>query len=329
MPINELRSIVTFTRAAELGSLRRAAEAQGMSPQAASQAVAQLEKHLGVRLFHRTTRSLSLTDEGRQFLEAARPSVAGLQRALEISRRAKDEISGPLRIVGPRSVFSPVLWPLLDEFCRRYPEVQPDVELDDRIGNWVENRVDVGFRVGISPAEGVIARKLFPLHLIICAAPTYLKKHGAPDSLTDLVDHRCSAYRTSTTGKILPWHVKVDDSLTDLSVTPALCINDEGIETEAVLAGHVIGLLSGIAAASHIRSGRLVPLLTEHVAERASVFLYYGSRPSQPARVRAFIDLAVEMLSNNPAYMLTAEELAVAEKRGRREHIRKRAARKR
>jgi DNA-binding transcriptional LysR family regulator len=298
-----------------------------MTPQAASQAVAQLEKHLGVRLFHRTTRSLSLTDEGRQFLEAALPSVAGLQRALEITRRAKDEISGPLRIVGPRSVFTPVLWPLLDEFCRRYPEVQPDVELDDRIGNWVEDRVDVGFRVGISAAEGVIARRLLPLPLIICAAPTYLEKHGAPDMLADLVDHRCSTFRNSSTGKILPWYVKVDDSLMDLPVVPSLCLNDEGIETEAVLAGHVIGLLTGVAATSHIRAGRLVPLLAEHVADRSSLFVYYGSRASQPSRVRAFIDLAVEMLTNNPAYVLTAEELAAAEKRGRREHLRKRARR--
>ena len=327
MPINELRSIMTFAKAAELGSLRRAAEAQGMTPQAASQAVAQLEKHLGVRLFHRTTRSLALTDEGRQFLEAARPSVAGLQRALEITRRAKDEISGPLRIVGPRSVFTPVLWPLLDEFCRRHPEVQPDVELDDRIGNWVEDRVDVGFRIGISAAEGVIARRLFPLPLIICAAPAYLEKHGAPDRLADLVNHRCSTFRNSSTGKVLPWYVKVDEGLMDLPVVPSLCLNDEGLETQAVLAGHVMGLLTGVAAASHIRAGRIVPLLTEHVADRTSLFVYYGSRPSQPGRVRAFIDLAVEMLANNPAYMLTADELAAAEKRGRHALLRQPAGR--
>ena len=74
-------------------------------------------------------------------------------------------------------------------------EVQPDVELDDRVGNWVEDRVDVGFRVGLSPAEGVIARKLFPLQLIICAAPAYLERHGAPDSLSSLASHRCSAFR--------------------------------------------------------------------------------------------------------------------------------------
>lgn len=320
MPINELRSISTFAKTAELGSLRKAAEAQGMSPQAASQALAQLEQHLGVRLFHRTTRSMSLTDEGRQFLEAALPAMAGLQRALEITRRAKDEIAGPLRIVGPRSVFTPVLWPLLDEFCRRYPQVQPDVELDDRVGNWVEDRVDVGFRVGQSAEEGVVARRLFALQLIICASPAYLQQHGAPDSLQALASHRCSAFRNSATGRIVPWHVKVDESVIELPVVSALCVNDESIETEAVLAGQVMGLLTGVAAASHIREGRLVPLLTRHVADASSVFVYYGSRAAQPTRVRTFIDLAVERLANNPAYVLTVRELADAERHGRREH---------
>jgi DNA-binding transcriptional LysR family regulator len=153
MPINEFRSISTFAKAAELGSLRRAAAAQGMTPQAASQALAQLEKHLGIRLFHRTTRNMALTDEGRQFLEAAQPALLGLERALRVARTAKDEVAGPLRIAGPRLAFVPLVWPVLDEFCRLHPQVQPDVHLDDRVGNWVEERVDVGFRVGPSAAR--------------------------------------------------------------------------------------------------------------------------------------------------------------------------------
>ena len=320
MPINELRSIATFAKTAELGSLRQAAAAQGMTPQAASQALAHLEQHLGVRLFHRTTRSLSLTDEGRQFLEAAQPSLVGLQRALHMARQAKDEIAGPLRIVGPRSTFAPVLWPVLDEFCHLHPEVQPDVQLDDRIGNWVEDRVDVGFRVGPSPAEGVIARRLFPLQLIICAAPAYLSRHGAPDNLNALAAHRCSAFRHPGTGRVLPWYVKVEDDMVEYPVVPALCVNDEALETEAVLAGHVLGLMTGVTAAPHIRVGRLVPLLTAHVADHSSAFVYYGSRTAQPARVRAFIDLAVRRLHNNTTYVMTAKELQLAEAKGRKDH---------
>jgi DNA-binding transcriptional LysR family regulator len=318
MPINELRSIATFAKTAELGSLRQAATAQGITPQAASQALAQLEQHLGVRLFHRTTRSLSLTDEGRQFLEAAQPALLGLQRALHMARHAKDEVAGPLRIIGPRSAFLPVLWSVLDEFCHLHPEVQPDVQLDDRIGNWVEDRVDVGFRVGLSPADGVIARKLFPLQLIICAAPAYLARHGAPDSLGALAAHRCSAFRHPSTGRVLPWYVKVHDSRVEHPVVPALCTNDEVLETEAVLAGQVLGLLTGVIAASHIRAGRLVPLLTQHMDDHSSTFVYYGSRSAQPTRVKAFIDLTVQRLFNNAAYVLTAKELQAAEAKGRK-----------
>jgi DNA-binding transcriptional LysR family regulator len=322
MPINELRSITTFAKTAELGSLRKAAQAQGMTPQAASQALAQLEQHLGVRLFHRTTRSMSLTDEGRQFLEAALPALSGLQQALEITRRAKDGIGGPLRIVGPSSVFAPILWPLLHEFCTLHPEVQPDVQLDDRIGNWVEDRVDVGFRVGRSAAEGVIARRLFPLQLIVCAAPEYLARHGAPDSLNALAAHRCSAFRHSATGRITPWYLKVGDDIEERAVPPAMVFNDEFLETQAVLAGHTLGLLTGVAAAAHIRAGRLVPLLTRHVADQSSAFVYYGSRVAVPARVRAFIDLAVERLAGKSDYVLTPKELASAEARGRKAHAR-------
>lgn len=322
MSINELRSIATFAKTAELGSLRQAATAQGISPQAASQALVQLERHLGVRLFHRTTRQLSLTDEGRQFLEAARPSLAGLQRALHMARRAKDEIAGPLRIVGPRSTFLPVLWPVLEEFCEQYPEVQPEVLMDDRIGNWVEDRVDVGFRIGPSPAEGVIARRLFPLQLIICAAPQYLVRHGAPGSLEALAEHRCSVFRHPNTGKAMPWYLQVGDAVVDHEVVPSLSTNEEEIETRAVLAGLAIGLLTGVTATPFIRSGRLVPLLTRHVTERSSVFIYFGSRTAQPARVRAFIDHAVGRLVDNPAYVLAARELALAEARGRKAHCR-------
>ena len=326
MPINELRSITTFAKTAELGSLRRAAIAQGMTPQAASQALAQLEKHLGVRLFHRTTRSMTLTEDGQRFLEAALPALSGLQRALHVVRRAKDEIAGPLRITAPRLTLVHMLSPLLETFCRKHPEVQPDVLMDDRVGNWVEDRVDVGFRIGPSPAEGVIARRLFPLQLIICAAPSYLARYGAPESLNDLTSHRCSVFRNPNDGKVLPWNVKVDDSIVGFEVPPMLCSNDEWLETEAVLAGQVMGSLTNIAVAAHIRAGRLVPLLTQHVSERSSVFVYFGSRSSQPARVRAFIDHAVDRLKDGNEFVLTTKELSAAEAKGRKKGARLQAS---
>lgn len=314
--INELRSITTFVRTAELGSLSKAAEVQQISPQAASKALGQLETYLGVRLFHRTTRSMSLTEEGQRFLEAAQPSLLGLQQALLAVQQTKEDIAGPLRIVGPRTVLQPIIGIVLDEYSRLYPEVQPDVQLDDRVGNWVEDRVDVGFRLGHAPQEGLIARRLFPLQLIICASPVYLRKHGVPHSLHDLSTHRCSAFRRSSDGRIAPWRVQVGQSLQDQHVTPAFSTNDEDFELRTVLRGAVIGQLAGPTAASHIRSGRLVPLLLEHVSDAYSLYLYYGSRTAQPARVRRFIELAVERLSGSNEFVLSGEELAIAHAKG-------------
>jgi DNA-binding transcriptional LysR family regulator len=317
MAINELRSISIFVTAAELGSLRKTAAALNISPQAASQALAQLEQHLNVRLFHRTTRSMALTDEGRRFLEEAQPSLIGLRRALSTARQAKDEISGPLRIVGPRSTFQPVIWRLVDEFCQRYPGIVPDVQLEDRVGNWVEDRVDVGFRLGLSPHEGVIARRLFPVQLVICASPQYLKAHGAPDSIAELPSHRCSAFRNPGTGQIVPWRIKAGDDEIEQHVVPAICTNDEILELHAVLAGRVIAQLSGVTAAPYIRSKQLVPLLIDHIPDRYSYFVYYGSRNAQPARARAFIDLVVARLVDNTEYVLSMKELRVAARGGR------------
>lgn len=321
MAINELRAIATFAKAVELGSIRRAAAAQGVTPQAASQAIAQLEAHLGVRLLHRTTRSLALTDEGQRFLETTQPALATLDRALSQAREAKDEIAGPLRIVGPGSSFHAILMPVLDEFCRSYPGVQPDVQLDDGKGNWVLDRVDVGFRIGAATEEGLIARRLFPVQLIVCAAPSYLERHGAPKSLDELVHHRCSAFRHPATGQVLPWYLHSDGEVVHRHVVPALSTNDTELELLAVLAGQVIGQVANLSAATHIREGRLVPLLLPHMTDHIGVHVYYGSRTAQPRRVRAFIDLVIERLAGAPTPVLSHKELSQAArewKRGRR-----------
>lgn len=317
MPINELRAIATFAKAVELGSLRKAAVAQGVSPQAASQALAQLEQHLGVRLLHRTTRNLALTDEGRQLLEATQPALGALERALEGVRQARDEVAGPLRIVGPQSSFAAVIWPVIEAFCQQYPGVLPDVQLDDSIGNWVQDRVDVGFRIGAPPQDGLIARRLFPLQLIVCAAPAYLAQHGAPQTLDELPAHRCSVFRHPGNGQVLPWFLGVDGQMVSRYLAPALATNDADLELRAVLSGQVLGQLSSLLAAPFIRSGQLVPLLTPHITDQMGVYVYYGNR-TQPTRVRKFIDMVVERLSDPTPYWLSPKELAVAEATARK-----------
>jgi DNA-binding transcriptional LysR family regulator len=324
MAFNELRAIATFVKAAELGSLRQAAASQSITPQAASQALAQLEAHLGVRLFHRTTRQLSLTEEGSRFLEAAQPGLFALHRALQGARRGREEIAGPLRIVVPRSTSLHVLWPVLEEFCRLHPLIEPDVLLEDRIGNWVGDRVDVGFRAGPPPEDGLIARRLLPVQLVVCAAPSYLAKHGAPANIDDLAHHRCSGFRHPATGKVMPWEFRVGQDVVSRAVATSWSTNDVDLEVLAVVSGGVIGQLIGVTAAPLVRSGQLVPLLTGHVTDHLGLYVYYGSRVAQPARVRAFIDLAVERLSGNERFFLSPDELRVASGKQRRKALEKR-----
>lgn len=309
MAINEMRAISTFTKAVELGSLRKAAAALGVSPQAASQSVAQLEQHLGVRLLHRTTRQIALTEEGQRFLESAQPAMAMLERALRQVSVAKDEVAGPLRIIAPRSGFTTLLWPVINAFCHAYPNVQPDLHLDDQIGNWVQDRADVGFRVGAPPEEGLIARKLFPVQLLICASPAYLERHGVPTSLNELSNHRCSVFRHPATGQVYPWFLRVGDEIVHRTFPPALSTNDTETELRAVLDGLVIGQLAGFSAVPYLRAGSLVPVLTQHIADDMSVHLFYGSRRAQPARVRSFIDFALERLTDSPDYVLSRGEI--------------------
>ena len=312
MAFNELRAIATFVKAAELGSLRQAALSQAITPQAASQALTQLETHLGTRLFHRTTRRLSLTEEGRAFLQDAQPGLATLQRALHGARRGREEIAGPLRIVAPRATMLQVLWPVVEEFARLHPRVTPDVQLEDRIGNWVEDRVDVGFRAGSPPPDGVVARRLVPMQLLVCATPGYVARHGAPSSIDELAGHRCSGFRQANTGKVVPWEFRIGDDIVSRAIPAALTTNDVDLEARAVLSGDCIGQLLGVTAAPLVRAGRLVPLLTAHVSDHLALYLYYGSRVAQPARVRAFIDLAIERLADNEALFLQPHELAPA-----------------
>jgi DNA-binding transcriptional LysR family regulator len=311
MAVTNMRWISVFVRTAELGSLRSAAKDLAISPQAAGQALAQLETQLGVRLIHRTTRVMSLTEDGQRLLADVQPALQSLQFALDRAKVSKDEFAGALRIVGPRTGFQQVLWPILDEFCTEHPKVRPEVTLEDRKGNWVEDRVDVGFRLG-SPDEGVIAKRLFPLQLLICGAPGYFETHGIPNSVEALSSHRCSGYRTADGRAVAPWYLKVDGNVIAHRFSPAICTNDETLELSAVLAGKVLGQLTSVAAAPFIRSGQLVPVLLDYRPDHASYFVYFGSRISRPARTQAFIDLAVKRLSGTNSYVLTEAELKAA-----------------
>ena len=307
--MDELRAISTFVRAAELGSFNKAALDQGTTPQAVSKNVRQLEQHLGVRLFHRTTRKSSLTEDGQRLFDSVRENLDGLVAALNRARSAVREDEGVIRISAGGAVGRKVLVPLLAEFAERYPAIEFDLRLEDGFTDAVSDRIDVGFRAGNPPSTQVVARRLFAIQQIVCASPAYLALHGAPTRRSDLAHHRCTGYRQPGTGRPFPWEFDVRGETVFQAVQAAFCSSDPEAEMQAVLAGMGIGQIDGINAAAPIRDGRLVPLLTTHVSERMGLYLYYAQRADMPGRVRRFIDFAAERLKGADAFFLPAAEL--------------------
>jgi DNA-binding transcriptional LysR family regulator len=147
------------------------------------------------------------------------------------------------------------------------------------------------------------------VQLIICASPSYLERHGAPDRIEDLAEHRCSVFRHPVTGRNYPWYFRIDGEVVPRELAPALSTNGVEVELRAVLAGKLLGQLSGISAAPGIQAGLLKPVLIEHMTDHLGVYLYYGSRRAQPARVRSFIDFALERLGSQTEFFLTDTEL--------------------
>lgn len=316
--MDELRAINVFARAAAAGSFQRAAVELAVSPQAVGKAVRQLEQHLGVRLFHRTTRQNSLTEEGRAFLETVRPGLEVIAGAIGRARSVTEQVQGPIRIAAAHSARKVLAQPIA-EFNALHPQVAFDLVMDNAFTDIVAEKIDVGFRGGLAPTGQLIARRLFTVQQILCAAPAYLAAHGAPKNLAELARHRCTGYRQRDSGRLLPWELVVDGELRRVDVPASFCANDPEAELDAVLAGMGIGLIDSINAAADLRSGRLVPLLSAHRSEHFGFYAYYAQRDAMPRRVRAFIDFIVGRLRGSTEFLLGEAELAPRRRRaGRR-----------
>lgn len=307
--MDELRAVSTFIKAAELGSFNKAAHAQGTTPQAVSKAVRQLEQHLGVRLFHRTTRKSSLTEEGQRLYDSAKESLDGLRTALNGARSAAKEDEGPIRISAGGAVGRKVLMPLLAEFAGQFPQVSFDLILEDGLTDTVSERIDLGFRAGNSPTAQVVARRLFPIQLILCASPAYLARFGVPTTLADLAQHRCIGYRQPGTTRHMPWEFQVKGETTQQHMPVVVCCSDPEAEMQAAVTGLGIGQIDSINATAAIRSGQLVPLLTRYVSDRMGLYLFYAQRADMPRRVRRFIDFAAQRLKGGDEFHVSPAEL--------------------
>lgn len=307
--MDQLRAISTFLRAAELGSFNRVAQVQGTTAQAVSKSVRQLEQHLGVRLFHRTTRKSSLTEEGQRLFDSVRESMDGVTAAINGIRSAAREDEGLIRIAAGGATGRKVILPLVAAFRARHPNITFDLVLEDGATDSVRERIDLGFKAGNAPTAQVVSRRLFAIQLTLCATPDYLAAHGTPTSLDDLQRHACIGYRQPGTGRPAPWEFDVKGETVYRAMNFVVCCSDPEAEMHATLCGMGIGQIDSINATAAIRSGALVPLLVRHTSERMGLYLWYAQRTDMPSRVRRFIDFAVEQLRGGAAFHVPLAEL--------------------
>jgi len=291
--VDRTRALTLFLAVARAGSFSRAAVEAGLAPQAMSKSVRQLEAQLNVRLLHRTTRKLSMTDEGQRLFELADPGMRMLDDALEEVHASREQTAGVVRVVAPPSLGARFLVPLIGAFQQQHPSARFDVLLEDRLTDLVEARIDVGFRVGTSAERNVVARRLADVRLVICAAPAYLAAHGTPTTLEQLLTHRCTGFRHPNTGKTVPWELVNEDAIVYQDVPAVATFNDIDAEIEAVRCGIGIGQLQAYMVQQELDEGRLIGLLPQLSSARLSVFMYYPQRTQMPSRVRRFVDFVV------------------------------------
>lgn len=292
--MDKSRVISLFIGVVRAGSFSQAAISEGLAAQSVSKAIRQLEDYLGVRLFHRTTRSLSLTEEGQHLYESASPGLQMLDDALEQVRNGGDEVNGLIRISAPTSFGSHVLAPLLVEFQERHPRVRFDLVLADQFTDLVAAKIDVGFRAGSPPERNLIARRIGDVVLKICASPAYLERHGTPTSRETLELHRCTGYRQANTGRLMPWELQGEEGTVFVDMPCVASFNTVESEAAAVVRGIGIGQLSGYLIEDDLAAGRLVHVLPELDTRNAGIYMTYPERTRMPSRVRLFIDYAFD-----------------------------------
>jgi DNA-binding transcriptional LysR family regulator len=285
--------VIAFIAVVNEGSFARAADRLGIGRSAVSRSVQKLEHQVGARLFSRTTRSTSLTREGEIFFENCHPGVERIAQALDDMRELRDgPPRGQLRIGAPMGFGRKVVAPLLNRFRDAYPDIAIDLLLDDRPFDFTGDRVDVAFRNGRMEDSQIIARQVVPMQMFVCATPAYLREHGAIDSVDMLGVHSGIHYRSGS-GRIDEWEFKVDGRMRK-ALPPAMEVfNDTDLVLQAVLEGRGVGQLAGYQVCEYLRSGRLVPCLTQYAPDDRGHYICYQSRQQLPSRIRVFIDFMI------------------------------------
>ena len=284
-------AMTVFARVVEAGSLSAAARSIPMSLTSVSRHLAALEQRLGTQLLRRTTRHLSLTDEGRLVYDRAKTILSELQEMETTLSASRSEPSGRLRVSAPVLIGRLLIAPQLPAFLARHPLVDIDLLLIDRAVNLVEEDIAVAVRVGRLPDSSLVARRLAEIRMVVCAAPSYLARRGRPTTPADLRQHDCLVF-SDTLGPI-EWRFQSPKGRISVKVRGRLCVNNLDSVVSAAIGGAGIARVPSWQVSTDMSAGRLEALLTHYERPAAPVHAVFQHSKVSSAKIRAFIDYLV------------------------------------
>ena len=300
--MDRLDDLALFLKVLDVGSITAAARALDLSPAVASQRLSRLEKTLGVRLLHRTTRQLHPTPEGLALAEQGRGLVEDLDALVGGLRQAGTGVAGTLRVTTSAGFGRLHLSPLLPEFLARHPALRISMDLDDRVVDLVTAGFDLAIRIGALDDSSLVARRLAPNRRVLVASPDYLKRRGAPNVPADLADHDCLVL-TGAQGRQDEWRMgDGQGGEIRVRVQGRMESNFGELLRDAAVAGMGIALHSTWHVAEDIRAGRLVEVLPDYPLATTGVWAVMPQRRLVPPRVRVFVEFLAERFGENPAW---------------------------
>lgn len=299
--MDRLRSLEAFVRIIDEGGFAAAARSLRVSPAMVSKHVNALERRLGVRLLHRTTRCVVPTESGQAFYEEASNVLRDLDEAERVVSARSAQPRGLIRIAAPAAFSERYVAPLLPEFLRRHPQLELDLACDDKVIDLVQGRYDAALRIGRLPDSSLISRKLAAVEVLVCGAPSYLTMRGRPESLDELSGHVCLGYEYQWTGE--GWAFQAGGTTADFVVKlprPSYRSNNAEILRTLAVEGFGLVQLPTFIVGADIEAGRLVPVLTQFRPIERWVHFVYPSGKHLPISVRVFSDFLSSAFSTPP-----------------------------
>ena len=280
-----------FRAVAEYGGFTAASAALGTTVASISRRIKGLETRLGVRLFNRTTRQVSLTEAGETYLRHVRRALDDMADAEAAVHQLTGQARGTLRVAAPLSFGVRRLAPVLSRFARQHPHLRVRLSLDDRVVDLVEGGYDLAVRIGYPPDSSLIGRAMLPVARFLCASPDYLSAHGTPSHPGELTGHECLHYNNLAFRE--DWSLPGDGTTRPVTVEGRLCSNNGDVLCQAAIAGMGIALLPDFIVEDALARGELTRILREFEPPPYTLYAVYPSRAFVPAKVRLFLDALV------------------------------------